>query len=321
MPNERACPVCKCTSYSHFSDERIDSTQVGDFTYASRKTPEFMCFRLVCCINCDLVYAPTPPTEEFSQEMYTNADYDSNSEALYAARTYADELEKNLKNVAKRNAAIDVGTGSGPLLPFLQTKGFHPVIGIEPSTAAIEAAPAAVRPLIREGMFTSLMLDGVTPSLICSFMILEHLNNPSDFVADAYNLLESGGAIAVVVHNWRAPLNRLLGRRSPIIDIEHLQLFSPNSLQELLKKTGFIKIKICAIRNRYPIRYWLRLTPLPTSIKSFMINVLDTCKLSDYSLTLNVGNIFAIGLKPDDEVRSESASRRQAERQQSSQTE
>ena len=264
-----------------------------------------MSLRLVCCQNCDLVYAPSPPSEHFLQAAYTEAGYDSHVEAWYAASTYADALEQNLQNLTGRNAAIDVGTGSGPLLPYLLNKGFSPVIGIEPSTAAIEAAPQTVRPLIREGMFTSSMLDGVTSSLICSFMILEHLKHPGNFVTDVYQLLEPGGAIAVAVHNWRAPVNRLLGRRSPIIDVEHLQLFSPKSVGELLKKAGFTKIKVCVIRNRYPLRYWLRLTPLPTSIKNSMARILEHGKLIDCSLTVNVGNIFAVGIKPEGEVGSE----------------
>jgi len=267
-----------------------------------------MCLRLVRCTSCDLVYAPSPPAELFLQKVYADAGYDSNVEAIYAAKTYANAIEKNLENLAGRNAAIDVGTGSGPLLPFLLTKGFHPVIGVDPSIAAIKAAPATLRPLIKEGMFTSSMLEGVTASLICSFMTLEHMNNPGGFVADAYDLLEPNGAIAVVVHNWRAPLNRLLGLRSPIIDIEHLQLFSSKALRELLKKAGFIKIKIYVIRNSYPLRYWLRLTPLPASIKNFVIRVLEYCKLIDYSLTLNVGNIFAVGIKPNIEATSETSS-------------
>jgi SAM-dependent methyltransferase len=304
MTNERACPVCNSVRYSHFSDERIDQSQVGAFTYASRKTPEFMSLRLVCCKNCDLVYAPSPPSEHFLQAAYTEAGYDSHVEAWHAARTYADALEKNLQNLSGRNAAIDIGTGSGPLLPYLLNKGFSPVIGIEPSTAAIEAAPQTLRPLIREGMFTSSMLEGVTPSLICSFMILEHLNHPGNFVTDVYQLLEPGGAFAVAVHNWRAPVNRLLGMRSPIIDVEHLQLFSPKSLCELLKKAGFVKIKICVIRNRYPLRYWLRLTPLPMAIKDLIDRILQHGKLIDRPLTVNVGNIFAVGLKPEGQVRS-----------------
>ncbi|MBZ0072519.1 MAG: class I SAM-dependent methyltransferase [Burkholderiaceae bacterium] len=297
MTVERACPVCNSRNYLPFADERIDPGRVGILTYASRKPPEFMCLRLVRCTNCDLVYAPSPPAEEFLNTAYTGAGFDSGLEALAAAKTYADALKVHLKGLIGRNAAVDVGAGSGPLLPFLQGQGFKPVIGIEPSRAAIDAARPAVRPLLREGMFSASMLNGENPSLICSFMTLEHLRDPGDFVGIAHSLLEPGGAIAVAVHNWRAPLNRLLGLHSPIIDVEHLQLFSSNALRELLQRTGFERIKVSTIRNAYPLRYWLRLAPLPASGKRCIVGLLERFGLGEQNFALNVGNMFAVGIK------------------------
>ncbi|WP_426344286.1 class I SAM-dependent methyltransferase [Pseudoduganella sp. R-32] len=299
MSSERPCPVCLGRSYAHFTDERIDPARVGALTYASRKPPEFMCLRLVRCKDCDLVYAPPPPAEDFLHAAYSDADFDSGPEALAAAQTYADALRVHLPGLARRNAAVDVGAGTGPLLPFLQEQGFFPVIGIEPSRAAIEAAPPAARPLLREGMFSAAMLEGETLSLITSFMTLEHLRDPGEFVSTAHGLLEPGGAIAVVVHNWRAPLNRLLGPRSPIIDVEHLQLFSPRALHELLARTGFEHIALKPIRNAYPLRYWLRLTPLPASAKRLLLRLLERSGLADRQIAMNVGNMLAVGYKPE----------------------
>lgn len=298
MSLERTCPTCHNRSYVHFADERIDHGRVGALTYASRKPPEFMCLRLVRCTTCDLVYAPSPPTEDFLHTSYADADFDSEPEARAAAKTYATALAPHMQRLAGRNAAVDVGAGSGPLLPWLQEQGFAPVIGIEPSRAAIDAAPLTVRPLLREGMFSASMIDGEIPSLICSFMTLEHLPDPGEFVTTAHQLLEPGGALAVVVHNWRAPLNRLLGLRSPIIDVEHLQLFSPRALRELLQRTGFENITLSSIRNVYPLRYWLRLTPLPAPAKHLLLSLLEYFGLADCDLAMNVGNILAIGIKP-----------------------
>jgi len=295
---ERACPICHGRSHAPFADERIDPGRVGTLTYASRKPPEFMCLRLVRCTTCDLVYAPSPPAEDFLHAAYAGADFDSGPEAMAAAKTYADALGPHLRGPSGRNAAVDVGAGSGPLLPWLQSQGFSPVIGIEPSRAAIDAAPPAVRPLLREGMFSASMLDGETSSLICSFMTLEHLPDPGDFVATAHDLLEPGGAIAVVVHNWRAPLNRLLGLRSPIIDVEHLQLFSPRALRELLQRAGFERIALSPIRNAYPLRYWLRLTPLPGPVKNSALDLLERFGIANRYFALNVGNMLAVGIKP-----------------------
>jgi len=296
---ERHCPVCHGRQQAAFADEHIDPRKIGSLTYASRKPPEFMCLRLVRCTSCDLVYAPSPPTESFLQAAYHVADFDSAPEAAAAAKTYAGVLTPHLAALRLRDLAVDVGAGSGVLLPWLLTQGFKKVIGIEPSRAAIDAAPEEVRSMLREGMFSSSMLEGEAPSLICSFMTLEHLADPGQFAATAHGLLEPGGAIAVIVHNWRAPLNRLLGLRSPIMDVEHLQLFSPQALRKLLESHGFEQITLKSIRNSYPLRYWLRLTPLPGSFKKGLLTLLEKAGLADCHLSLNVGNMLAVGIKPN----------------------
>lgn len=294
---ERPCPVCHGTAFVPFADERIDPEQVNSLTYASRKPPEFMCLRLVRCTTCDLVYAPSPPAQDFLENAYSVADFDSSPEALAAAKSYASALSSHVTKLKGRGAAVDVGAGSGPLLPWLKESGFSPVIGIEPSRAAIDAAPPDVQAMLREGMFSPALLEGEVPSLICSFMTMEHMADPKWFTDTAHRLLEAGGGLAVVVHDWRAPLNRILGLRSPIIDIEHLQLFSPQSLLSLLERSGFESIEIRPIRNAYPLRYWLRLTPLPAVIKKITLRLLEKIGLADRIIALKVGNMLAFGIK------------------------
>ncbi|MBM3618988.1 MAG: class I SAM-dependent methyltransferase, partial [Alphaproteobacteria bacterium] len=138
---ERSCPVCNSREYAPFADERIDHAKLDDFAYASRKQPEFMCLRLVRCLSCDLVYAPEPTAVEKLHESYSHAAFDSSQEAIAAARSYAKALKPYIGRIPHRHAAVDVGAGSGPLLPLLSDEGFSPVIGIEPSRAAIDAAP------------------------------------------------------------------------------------------------------------------------------------------------------------------------------------
>jgi len=300
---ERACPICGGRSHAHFADERIDPRKINDYTYASRKQPEFMCLRLVRCTDCDLVFAPAPPAADFLSTAYSEAAYDSAPEAQAAARNYAKVLAPLVARLAGRNAAVDVGAGSGSLLPWLSEIGFSPVIGIEPSRAAIDAAPPAVRPMLREGMFSPALLADVRPSLLCSFMILEHLSDPAGFVGEVFKVLEPGGMIVVVVHNWRAPLNRLFGLRSPIIDVEHLQLFSPRAVCTLLTRAGFVSIVLQSIGNTYSLRYWLRLTPLPTGVKIRIAAALDHIGLLDTQVSLRVGNMLAVGIKPSVEKR------------------
>ena len=90
----------------------------------------------------------------------------------------------------------------------------------------------------------------------------------------------------------------MLGLRSPIIDVEHQQLFSPRSVEELLRRGNFERIGRRGIRNRYPLRYWVRLLPLPAGISERLDRGLGRTALGRRAVSLNVGNIVAWGFKP-----------------------
>lgn len=295
--SSRRCPCCDSNETKPFANEKIDFEKISGFTYSSRKEPEFMCFKLVECLSCQLVYAPNPPDSMDLTTAYSKADFDTENEAACASTTYAKSLTPFLSKIPLKGGAVDVGAGSGALLPWLKDVGFNPVIGIEPSKAAIESAPISIKPFIREGMFSIDLLSNVDPSLICSFMTLEHLKDPGEFIKLSYKALRPDGMIAVVVHNRQAILNKLLGLKSPIIDIEHLQLFNRSSILTLLKNGGFEDIEVQSICNAYPIRYWVRLLPLPKTLKKMLQHFLNKLQISKVVIPINVGNIIAVGIK------------------------
>ncbi|MCD8242842.1 MAG: class I SAM-dependent methyltransferase [Parabacteroides sp.] len=295
--SERSCPVCCSIKYVEFAPERIELARITTFSYASRKCPEFMCLRMVRCLDCDAVYVLQPPRQSELAAAYTAAAYDSSEEADCASATYARILFPYVEKLAARNCAIDVGAGNGSFLPFLKKFGFINVIGVEPSSAAIDSAPSCVREKIRQGIFSPETLSDVQPDLICSFMTLEHLTNPCNFVISAYKMLRPGGAIALVVHNWQAWLNRILGLKSPIIDIEHMQLFCPKAANVLVKSAGFRDITIANFYNSYSLRYWLRLTPLPEGPKIFLEKTLRFFHVSSVVTPLPVGNMIVVAYK------------------------
>jgi 2-polyprenyl-3-methyl-5-hydroxy-6-metoxy-1,4-benzoquinol methylase len=293
----RSCPACSSKNFLVYTEERLNLEKLNKFSYASRKMPEFMCLKLVCCNDCTLIYAPVIPSGIKLEKSYTEALFDSSSEANAAAHTYANILKPFLNKLSIKHAAIDVGAGSGPLLPLLKKEGFSPVIGIEPSEAAIKMAPDNVKNMLRCGMFKKDIVNDLKPSLICSFMTLEHISNPEIFLKESYEILDQNGLIAVIVHNRSALLNKLLGMKSPIIDVEHLQLFNPKSLKRILIECGFINIQIIPVINSYPIKYWIRLLPIPIILKKHLIKAFEYFKLADKKIAFNVGNIAAIAYK------------------------
>lgn len=297
----RCCPVCGAgeSQATLFLPNTIDAAKVTGFSYASRKTPEFMSLRLLHCRSCDAVYASDPPTADALAEAYHQAQYDSQEEAIDAAVAYEKAVQPVLRQLAHRGRALEIGTGTGIFLQCLKGAGFAELVGVEPSRAAIVAAPPERQAWIREGVFEEADFAPASFDLVCCFMTLEHVRHPRPLVESALRLLRPGGAFVAVVHDWRGPVNRLLGKRSPIVDIEHLQLFSPGSVRQLLHGAGYCDIAVQSFANRYAISYWLRLAPLPARLKSLLTRLLKATGLERCKLSFNVGNLWVSGFKRD----------------------
>jgi SAM-dependent methyltransferase len=294
----RCCPNCGSSDDSRlFAEQRIDMDALDAHAFASRKRPEFMRMRLVDCPGCDLVYANPMPSPEALAQAYDEAAFDSAEEARYAARSYAEQLAGIAAGLPDRDGALDIGTGEGAFLAELLRLGFTNVAGVEPSSAPIAAAPPEIAKLIEHGVFTPEIRPPASLSLVTCFQTIEHVPDPAELVRGAAVLLKPGGVMAIVCHNRRAPLNRALGLRSPIVDIEHMQLFSPRSVGELLRRAGLRDVECRPIRNRYPVRYWARLAPLPERGQAIVSSALERSGIGRRPLTLPVGNLLAWGVR------------------------
>jgi SAM-dependent methyltransferase len=293
----RLCPVCGSGSGRELAPAAVDAGALDEYAFASRKFPEFMHHRLVECGVCDLVYA-SPVGDLGIDEAYGKAAFDSKEEAVYASRTYASLVRPLLARLRGRGAALDIGTGEGSLLEELLDLGFERVCGYEPSAAPIAAASPRVRDLIVHDAFDARRAAADGPyDLITCCMTIEHVPDPAALSREAHELLAPGGALLIVCHDRRAPLNRALGMRSPIIDIEHLQLFSQASALALLRRTGYVGIDVRRFANRYPLHYWLKLAPVPRGAKGALVAGARRGALRRLAFPLPVGNLAVTGFR------------------------
>ena len=294
----RSCPLCGSSDSGNiFAEADFDIESLDQFAFASRKMPEYMHYRLIDCPTCDLLYANPLPNAEYTAEGYSEAAYDSGVEAHFAAATYGEILSTFIGKLPDRHGALDIGAGDGAFLEQLLESGFDQVVGVEPSRAPIAAALTNIKPLIREGIFRG---DDYAPdslSLVTCFQTLEHLHDPQAMTREVHRLIKPGGAAFFICHNRRTLSARLLGKKSPIFDIEHLQLFSPHSARYLLEQTGFTKVALMPVHNSYPLRYWLRLLPLSVAVKRSLINILDKMGVGSWPLKVSVGNIAVMIVK------------------------
>lgn len=296
----RNCPVCETPSQKGriYIEKNIDESRLTSASFASRKMPEFMTHRLVHCPVCDLIYVDDPPDQIVLSEAYREAAFDSAEEAEDAANTYGNAIRTIFPELPRTGAALEIGAGTGAFLSRLLEMGFNKVVGVEPSAASIASATEGRRHLIREGIFDPAEFDRESFDLICCFMTLEHVRDPVELLRGCDSILRPGGSVVVVTHDHRATLNRLLGRWSPIVDVEHMQLFSPKSMRYVFQKFGYERVKMHSLRNRYSFGYWARLLPLPRAVKSPMMRALRLARLDHVKLSFNVGNIMVSATKP-----------------------
>jgi len=246
-------------------------------------------------VECDLLYAsPVPPLEAIAGA-YDDAAFDSSEEAHFAAATYA-ELIKRI-TLPDKVGALDIGTGDGAFLEHLMALGFSNICGVEPSSAPIAAAREDIRRLIKHALFASEDFQFARFSLITCFQTIEHLYEPLKICADVLPLLKSGGVFMIVCHNRSGLVNRLLGKKSPIFDVEHLQLFNKKSVKRLFNEAGYQEVHVASITNRYPLRYWMRLFPIPGRLKPRILAFLTTNRIGGMMISLPVGNLVVSGVK------------------------
>jgi SAM-dependent methyltransferase len=294
----RPCPLCGGDDAKILVEATLDEGKLTASAFASRKLPEYMHSRMVECNLCGMLYANPVLRQEDLANAYKDASFDSGVESRLAAVTYRALLEPYLGALPSRTSALDIGAGDGAFVEELLALGFTNVVGVEPSEAPIEAANPAIRAYLKCGIFSAEQFAPQSLDLITCFQVIEHVWDPVKITRDALALLKPGGLFFLVAHDRRALSARLMGTKSPIFDIEHLQLFDSRTSTTLLRNVGFDSIKVSSVQNRYPVDYWLKLFPIPRPVKSTMRRLADLSGIGKLLLSLPAGNLAVVGQKP-----------------------
>lgn len=262
--------------------------------FSARRLPDRTHYRMVRCLTCGLVRSDPVLDAEALAALYRESSFDYGDELEGIRATYGAALDRLASVAPGRNGLLDVGCGSGFVLELARDRGWQAIRGVEPSTEAIAEADAAVRPAIvqdvlREGLFEAESFDAVT-----LFQVLDHIPEPVAFLRECLRILRPGGAILALNHNVTAWSARILGERSPIIDVEHTYLYSPETMRRIFGQVGFEVVTVGPVRNTYSTTYLLHLTPLPRGLKQSLIPRLRQTRLGRSQLTVPLGNLCLI---------------------------
>ncbi len=276
----------------------FDVDKIGAREFSARRVPDRVHYRMVRNADTGCVRADPVLDQDTVRRLYENSRVEERVAAELAAETYRRYLPRALAHTPDRRGALEVGCGHGAFLEILQAAGFARVTGVEPSAHAAESAPPHVRPYIVQDVMRGELLDPESLSLVCGFQVLDHLLDPNACLAACRDALAPGGVMYWVCHDVGAPVSRLLGRRSPIVDIEHPVLYSRRTLRKLFERNGFEVQEVFGVANRYPLSYWARMAPAPKGIRTGLLRFLEKSGLGRWRLRVNFGNMGIIAVKP-----------------------
>ncbi len=267
--------------------------------FSARRLPDRVHYRMVTCHTCGLVRSDPVAGEELLAELYASSSFDYGQEVESLQATYGRALGWLQARSPRQEALLEIGCGNGFFMQQARRQGWREVRGVEPSADAVaKASPeldgAIVQDMMRSGLFAPESFDAV-----CLFQLLDHIADPFALLEECIAVLRPGGHILALNHNVRAWSARLLGERSPIVDIEHTYLYSPATMRSLFAKVGFRDPQVRSVRNTYSVAYLMQLVPLPAGLKSRLLPGLRSGPMGRIRVTVPLGNLCLIARKPD----------------------
>lgn len=286
------CAICDTDAWDRaLYAERLGADAASYERFSARRIPDGVHYRLVRCGKCGLVRSdPILPDSELAR-LYQGSRLTYAEESTYAGATYARYLRECLHLLQTRDRLLEIGCGNGFFLELALAFGFGEVHGVEPSREALQQAAPAVQCRIQNEVFREGLFPPNYFSLICAFQVFDHMTGPNAVLKTCRQILQPGGLVLFINHDAGAWTNRILGERSPIVDIEHIYLYDQRTMARIFRKNGFEVLRVFSIRNSYPLYYWCRMAPVPASLKRKLLPRLKQSRLGRMILTWRAGNL------------------------------
>jgi len=298
------CPICHTAdNAAELYPAKLTAAAFDPATFSARRLPDRVHYRIVRCRSCGLVRSDPIAGPRLQDELYAKSTFDYSEEVDNLRETYGRYLAKLPALGAVKGSLLEIGCGNGFLLQVALDQGFSSVAGVEPSAAAVADADPAIHPhivrdIMRPGLFAAEQFD-----VVCMFQTFDHIADPNALLDECVRVLKPGGFLLCLNHDVEALSARLMGERSPIVDVEHPVLYSQKTMARLLGAHGFEVAAGGPARNRVSARYLTWLAPLPGAVKRRVLSWLKGARVGRITVSAPLGNLYAIARKPPGEGR------------------
>lgn len=276
------CNLCGDTKGTLFQSKKDDSKNRSEFnrtraTRFSAHSSSRLLSSLVKCLNCKLIRVEPMPSEEFLLEAYSSAASELHAEpTVFRRKSFERAIAKLDSTLLDKGPlkVLDIGCSSGEFLMVMKQFGCS-VYGIEPSDALRKIAVEKNGISVFAGTLPNKKVENESFDLVSMWDVLEHVRDPSRFIADASILLDRGGRLLLNIPMIDTLPARLLRGLWPFYLDVHLYYFSMSNLTQLLSKNGFEVEVIRPYFQTLPVGFLLsRYFPSPLIRYSRILNMI-----------------------------------------------
>jgi 2-polyprenyl-3-methyl-5-hydroxy-6-metoxy-1,4-benzoquinol methylase len=251
------CNLCNEEGHDVIYDDQIRDGVVGKRTKIKHK--------VVKCKGCGLVrLLDNPLTMEYYQsDKYRNA-YNETSDISDYIEVHDIEQMPRLNKIGvqafRDKTILDHGCGGGAFLDLVSGIA-STTIGIEPFTGYHESLTSRGHEVFGDSISAINSYEGKVDTIV-SFGVLEHVEDPTQYLKDSFDLLANGGKMYLETDNLDDILMKLNISEFDqfFYRTAHLWYFNDKTLSKVVEDTGFTNIGI-SFRQNFDISnamMWLR---------------------------------------------------------------
>ena len=240
MLEEVHCDLCGSSEIDIVRPARSGVRSSQDLVQIFRASSDVpLVDRLVQCKSCDLVFVSPRVHAPTIVESYSEGeDPTFVSQAEARERTFATSVERIEALTGGPGRIFDIGTAGGSFLAAARARGWQ-VDGCEPNKWLAAWGRKHYGIDIRTGPLTDHDLPKGHYDVVTLWDVVEHLPHPSTIVTQARELVKPGGYLIMTFPDVGSPSARLLGRFWPFLSSVHLFYFSKQTMEKMLRKSGF----------------------------------------------------------------------------------
>jgi 2-polyprenyl-3-methyl-5-hydroxy-6-metoxy-1,4-benzoquinol methylase len=252
-----SCDLCNVQEYEVIYNDVIRDGVVGTKTTIKHK--------VVKCNGCGLVrLLDNPLTMEYYQsDEYRNA-YNKTSNPSDYIEMHDNEQPPRLDKIGadffRDKTVLDYGCGGGAFLDLVSGLSGK-TMGVEPFSGYHDSLKRRGHEIFSDIEAVQLKYHDEVDSIV-SFGVLEHVENPQQYLKDAYRLLKNGGKMYLETDNLNDILMKLNTNSFDefFYRTAHLWYFKDKTLKQMVEQAGFSDIKI-SFRHNFDmsnVMLWLR---------------------------------------------------------------